>query len=381
LLVFQQEYSIAGSFFTIIILEDYNEKNKTPQGGACMAAETVLFDLLERFLGYFQAIKARSALTISEYRYDLVLFCRFMLQRRGLASGDKPFSQIDISQIDETFLRSIKLTDFYAYLTWLSQARKCGPATRARKIAALRAFFAYLKNKAYVLEVNVASELETPKLLKKLPRHLSLDESRQLLQTVSDRDDQLTTRDYCILTFFLNCGMRLSELCGINLSAIREDTLTVMGKGGKERTIYLNSACLEALSQYRSDRPQTGLKDPDALFLSRLDQRISPKTVQYLIKKYIIAAGLDPKRYSVHKLRHTAATLMYKYGKVDIRALQVILGHVSISTTEIYTHVDNASLHQAIEQNPLNQVRIAPRNRRKESSRLEQAQNAEKSGV
>ena len=180
------------------------------------------------------------------------------------------------------------------------------------------------------------------------------------------------------MTLFLNCGMRLSELCGINLSSIRGDTLTVLGKGGKERTIYLNGACLEALEQYREERPKTGLKTPDALFISRPGQRISPKTVQYLIKKYIRAAGLDPARYSVHKLRHTAATLMYKYGKVDIRALQVILGHVSVSTTEIYTHVDNEGLHRAVEMNPLNKVR-----NQRPSSPLpaESSQSDEKSGV
>ncbi|HAL73492.1 MAG TPA: recombinase XerC, partial [Clostridiales bacterium] len=203
----------------------------------------------------------------------------------------------------------------------------------------------------------VAAELESPKLLKRLPRHLSLEESQQLLETAAGGESELTSRDYCILTLFLNCGLRLSELCGINLSNIRGDTLIVLGKGGKERTIYLNGACLEAIDQYRQDRPKTGLKTPDALFVSRLGQRISPKTVQYLIKKYIRAAGLDPARYSVHKLRHTAATLMYKYGKVDIRALQVILGHVSVSTTEIYTHVDQEGLHRAVEQNPLNKVR------------------------
>jgi len=319
--------------------------------------ETELYDALERFLGYFQAIKARSPLTIREYRYDLVLFSRWLLRRRNLVANDLPFAKIGLDQFDNSLLRTVQLTDFYAYITWLSQDRKCSPATRARKIAALRAFFAYLKNKAFIIDVNVAAELESPKLLKRLPRHLSLEESQQLLETAAGSESELTSRDYCILTLFLNCGLRLSELCGINLSNIRDDTLIVLGKGGKERTIYLNGACLEAIDQYRQDRPKTGLKTPDALFVSRLGQRISPKTVQYLIKKYIRAAGLDPARYSVHKLRHTAATLMYKYGKVDIRALQVILGHVSVSTTEIYTHVDQEGLHRAVEQNPLNKVR------------------------
>lgn len=340
--------------------------------------EIELYDALERFLGYFQAIKARSPLTIREYRYDLVLFSRWLLRRRGLAASDLPLEKIPLTSIDNNLLRSVQLTDFYAYITWLSQERHCSPATRARKIAALRAFFAYLKNKAFIIDTNVASELESPKLLKRLPRHLSLEESQKLLETAADGENSLTSRDYCILTFFLNCGMRLSELCGINLTSIRGDTLIVMGKGGKERTIYLNGACLEALDQYRQDRPTVGLKTPDALFISRLGQRISPKTVQFLIKKYIRASGLDPARYSVHKLRHTAATLMYKYGKVDIRALQLILGHASVSTTEIYTHVDQEGLHRAIEKNPLNTMR----QRRPSSPRPdESSQNDEKSGV
>ena len=341
-------------------------------------AETELFDVLERFLGYFQAIKARSPLTIREYRYDLVLFFRFMMRRRGQTKSDLPLEKIPVTSIDNEFLRAIQLVDFYAYITWLSQERKSAPATRARKIAALKAFFAYLKNKAFIIDVNVAAELESPKLLKRLPRHLSLEESQHLLETAAGGANELTSRDYCILTLFLNCGLRLSELCGINLANMRGDTLTVIGKGGKERTIYLNGACIEALECYKAERPKSGLKDPGALFISRPGNRISPKTVQYLIKKYIRQSGLDPARYSVHKLRHTAATLMYKYGKVDIRALQVILGHVSVSTTEIYTHVDNEGLHHAVEQNPLNKVRLqrpaSPRPQ--ESSQIE-----EKSGV
>jgi site-specific recombinase XerD len=321
------------------------------------SAQPDSFIWLDQFLGYFQAIKERSSLTIKEYRYDLLLFFRFMLLRRGLAEAGQPFDEISVAGIDDAFLRAIRLTDLYAFVTWLSVERKNGPAARARRIAAIRAFFAYLKNKARVLDENVALDLETPRLLRRLPRHLSLEESQHLLETAADSESHWSARDYCILTLFLNCGLRLSELCGINLAVIREDTLTVLGKGGKERTIYLNSACLEALGEWLAERPTTGLKDPQALFISRPGNRISAKMVQVLIKKYIVAAGLDPKRYSTHKLRHTAATLMYKYGKVDIRALQVILGHASVSTTEIYTHVDADSLHSAVEKNPLNQSR------------------------
>ncbi len=315
------------------------------------------FERLEAFLGYFQAIRERSPKTIKEYRYDLVLFFRFMLRQRRLVPADRPLEEIELIGIDDAFLQSVKLPDLYAYMTWLSRERHCGPAARARKTAALRAFFAYLKNKAYVIQTNPAAELESPKLLKRLPRYLSLDESRQLLETTAAQDNEWTARNLCILTLFLNCGMRLTELCSINMADIREDTVIIMGKGGKERTVYLNGACLAALNDYRSERPSAGLKEPEALFISRLGRRISPRMVEVILKKYLLAAGLDPRRYSVHKLRHTAATLMYQYGKVDIRSLQMILGHASIATTEIYTHVNSDALHQAIEQNPLNQVR------------------------
>ncbi len=316
-----------------------------------------LFPRLEQFLGYFQAIRERSPLTISEYRYDLVQFFRFLYQKRGLVPAGTDFVEIDISAIDDGFLQSVSLADFYAYLTWHSQKKGSSPATRARKTASLKAFFAYLKNKAFAIMENPALELEAPRQLRQLPRHLSLDESRLLLETVSASEGPYAARDFCILTFFLNCGLRLAELCSIDLADIREDTLIVMGKGGKERTIYLNGACMAALSDYLEVRPQSNLRDPEALFISRLRRRISTKTVQLLLKNYLLAAGLDPRRYSIHKLRHTAATLMYQYGKVDIRALQQILGHASIATTEIYTHLSSDALHSAVEANPLNQVR------------------------
>ncbi len=320
-----------------------------------------LFPRLEQFLGYFQAIRERSPLTISEYRYDLVQFFRFLSQKRGLVVAGTPFEQIVISAIDDEFLQSVTLADFYAYLTWHSQKKDSSPATRARKTASLKAFFAYLKNKAFVIMENPALELEAPRQLRQLPRHLSLDESRQLLETVANSDKAFAERDYCILTFFLNCGLRLAELCSIDLADIREDTLIVMGKGGKERTIYLNDACVLAIQAYIEVRPTEDVNDPDALFISRQKNRISKSAVQRLIRQYILQAGLDPNRYSTHKLRHTAATLMYQYGEVDIRLLQHILGHASVATTEIYTHLDDSQLHSAVDKNPLAGERDLPR--------------------
>lgn len=212
-----------------------------------------------------------------------------------------------------------------------------------------------------MIDNNPAQNLETPKLDKRLPKYLSLDDSKKLLTvTENDESDENKERDYAIITLFLNCGLRLSELIGINLQDINFDDykLTVIGKGNKERTIYLNKACINAIKDYIKVRPTEGVKNDSkasnkALFLSKRRERISNRTVQYIVEKELRKAGLDTSKYSTHKLRHTAATLMYQYGEVDIRALQEILGHKSISTTEIYTHVSNEQARDAIERNPL----------------------------
>ncbi|MCK9177367.1 MAG: tyrosine recombinase XerC [Clostridiales bacterium] len=313
---------------------------------------------LEEFLGYIRAILERSEGTVRQYRYDLVLFFRYLISDdRMLVPEDEAWEAIDISSVDDSFLRSIQLSDLYGYIGWLATTRKTAPATRARRSSSLRTFFDYLTTKAHVLDDNVAANLESPKQVKRLPRHLSLDESRELLQAASRSDTRFSTRDYAMLTLFLNCGLRLSELCGIDLSSWRDETLTVVGKGNKERTIYLNGACISAIEDYLPDRIKPIKEDKDALFISRLGKRVTPRGVQNIIKKYIMSAGLDPARYSTHKLRHTAATLMYQYGEVDIRSLQALLGHASVATTEIYTHIDQKALHEAVEQNPLNQER------------------------
>ncbi len=314
-----------------------------------------MFPILDGFLGYLQAIRGRSALTVREYRYDLQMFFRFHKRLLDPSLAAAPFAETPIDDVDEAYLRTISLNDLYAFVTWLSRDRKAAAATRARKVASLRVFFKYLKTKARLIADDPASELDTPKLIRRLPRHLSLDESKRLLDSVSTVEPPFPERDYCILTFFLNCGLRLSELTGIDMSRIRDDTLTVVGKGAKERTVYLNGSCLEALDQWLAVRKNLNPKGGgrDALFVSRRGNRISTKMVQVIVKRTIRSAGLDPSRYSTHKLRHTAATLMYKYGHVDIRTLQKILGHESIVTTEIYTHVDEDQLHQAVESNPL----------------------------
>ncbi len=305
----------------------------------------------EDFLVYLESILGKSKNTVNEYYYDLLMFFRFMKRKSGAAAPDAALSAVGVCDFSAEDLAKIRLSDLYSFLNYINNERNDQPATRARKVACLRSFFKYAWSKEHLIPENPAAELESPKLTKKLPKYLELEESIALLEAV---DGDHKERDYCMITLFLNCGMRLSELVGINLSDIREDTLTVLGKGSKERTIYLNDACLDAIKRYLAVRP--AYEEPNGakpLFLSKRKKRISPKTVQYTVKKYIRAAALDPVKYSTHKLRHTAATLMYTMGDVDIRSLQEILGHESVATTEIYTHINNTRLKDAVNKNPL----------------------------
>ena len=324
--------------------EEKNENEQTvQQEDRPNYIDTPLPYYAEEFLIYQETIRGKSPNTVREYRYDLLMFFEYFNRREK-----KEF----IDELGTEFIRSVTLADLYKYINYLSKDRKQKSTTRARKVASIKSFFKYLYSKTHVIDSNPAVDLESPKITKKLPVYLELDESVKLLGSVKGENEK---RDYCILTLFLNCGMRLSELCGINISSIKDGQLKVLGKGNKERTVYLNSACEKAIGEYLKVRPELdeSSKDRDALFLSEQKRRISTKTVQYAVKKYIKAAGLDAEKYSAHKLRHTAATLMYKYGEVDIRALQEILGHESISTTEIYTHVSSGMLADAVKKNPL----------------------------
>ncbi len=312
--------------------------------------------ILRDFLSYMQTIKGKSSNTVQVYFYDLRVFFRFMKLNKNLVSHNVDFNDIQIADIDIDLIKKITLSDLYAFMAFVSNDRDNSSYARARKVSSLKSFFKYLTFKVKLIDTNPATELETPKIIKRLPRYLNVEESKQLLQSI---DGQFSERDYAIITIFLNCGLRLSELVGINLNNIKDNninggkTLTVIGKGNKERSVPLNNACVKALEAYMRVRPADGLKDRNALFISSRKQRISKESVQKIVKKYIRAAGLDPERYSTHKLRHTAATLMYKYGHVDIRALQELLGHESISTTQIYTHLDSNQLRNAVDSNPL----------------------------
>jgi integrase/recombinase XerD len=316
-------------------------------------------EYLNSFLDYTLTILNKSPNTVKEYNYDLATFLKFIKIRFNLTQEDD-FSLITIKDIDINTIKKITLDDIHAFLSYLTTTYHSKAATRARKASSIRVFFNYLCAKANLIEQNPAQNLETPKLDKRLPKYLSLEDSKKLLNATQNEDNRNMERDYAIITLFLNCGMRLSELVGININDIdfSENKMTVIGKGNKERTIYLNKACVRAIHEYLDVRPKDGIKTDKlnsrkALFLSERRERISKRTVQHIVDKELTAAGLDTKKYSTHKLRHTAATLMYQYGNVDIRALQEVLGHESISTTEIYTHVANKQARDAIENNPL----------------------------
>ena len=310
---------------------------------------------LNDFLDYMITIQNKSKNTVKEYNYDLATFLRFIKMHFKL-TDEADLKMIEFNDVTIDTLKKIKLEDLHAFLGYLTKNFNSKATTRSRKVSSLRIFFNYLCQKN-LLEINPTQNLETPKIGKRLPRYLTLEDSKKLLDIASNEDNRNSERNYAITTLFLNCGMRLSELVGINLTDIVWDEcqMNVIGKGNKERTIYLNKACIRALEDYIRVRPKTGLKaDAEkALFLSERKQRISRRMVQEIIYSELKQAGLDTTKFSVHKLRHTAATLMYQYGQVDIRALQELLGHESISTTEIYTHVSNNQVRDAVERNPL----------------------------
>ena len=307
------------------------------------------------FLNHMITIQNKSQNTVKEYNYDLATFLKFIKVHLKL-TNETDFKKIKYNDITIDTIKKIKLEDFYSFLSYLTKNYNSKPATRSRKVASLRVFFKYLC-KVNILEKNPAQNLETPKSEKRLPSYLTLEDSKKLLKVAENEENRNCIRNYAIITLFLNCGIRLSELVGINVEDIRFDEcqMNVVGKGDKERAIYLNKACIKVIKEYLEVRPNKNLSlDAEkALFLSERKKRISRRSVQDIIYTELRNAGFDTKKYSVHKLRHTAATLMYQYGQVDIRALQRALGHESISTTEIYTHVSDNQVRDAFESNPL----------------------------
>ncbi|MDY6065072.1 MAG: tyrosine recombinase XerC [Finegoldia sp.] len=315
-------------------------------------------DVIIDFMEYLETIKGRSPNTIKEYGYDVNLLTKYLKARKDkikIESFEDLKNNIDISKVDSGFYEDVDLVDLHSFMSFLDRTQNDSNITRARKTSSIKTFFKYLINIRKLDIKNPAEELETPKKNSRQPVYLTLEECEKLLDTILEEEsDFLRSRDYCIVTLFLNCGMRLSELSNIDIPHIKEDTLTVIGKGDKERTIYLNEACLASIADYLMYRPKI---DSPALFVSKKKNRMSNRAIQYRIDHYLELAGFDTSIYSVHKLRHTSATLMYQYGGVDIKVLQEILGHESVATTQIYTHINNKSLKKAVDSNPLNKIK------------------------
>ena len=316
--------------------------------------------VLREFLSYHETIKGQSQRTISEYYLDLRMFLRFMRLIKDEMPYNTPLDSISIQDLDIEFIKMITITDIFDFLSYLANDRQSelsvdpgiGAAARARKLSAIKSFYKYLTVRTKLLTVNPVKDVEFPKIRKSLPKYLTLEESRRLLSSVRGVNEK---RDYAILMLFLNCGIRRSELVGLNLSDVYEDRIRVSGKGNKERIVYFGTACKAAIDAYLPERNKKVLSDNRALFGSRDNNRISVTAVHRLVKKHMLAAGLDPSQYSAHKLRHTAATLMVSNG-VDIKTVQEVLGHEHLNTTEIYTHIENTELKIAAEANPISRL-------------------------
>lgn len=307
--------------------------------------------LAQDYLVYVEAIKGHSELSVIEYASDLRTFFRFIARQKQLYPASVNYDEInDLTMIDINVIKTITLNDAYQFLIYCKNIRHNNETTRARRVVAIRRFFSYLSDNLGLLETNPMKNLDSPKIKKTLPKYLTLEESQKLLSVI---DGKTKERDFAIITLFLNCGMRLAELVSIDYNDIRSDgTLVITGKGNKERTVYLNQACIDAIATYMKVRPNDGVKDR-ALFLSSRLQRISPRMVEMMVQKYLEKAGLGGRGLSVHKLRHTAATLMYQHGNVDVLVLKEILGHENLGTTEIYTHIQSDASKNAIDSNPL----------------------------
>ena len=319
--------------------------------------------ILRDFLAYHENIKNQSQRTIHEYYLDLRMFLRFIKLMRNDMPINTFLDDIPIKDIDLGFIQSISTSEIFDFLSYLANDRTAHPesfapeygisaSSRARKLSAIKSFYKYLTVRTKQLTENPVADLEYPKLRKSLPKYLTMSQSAALLQSVSGPNEK---RDYAILMLFLNCGIRRSELVGLNLTDVYEDRIRVVGKGNKERFVYFGSPCRKAIDAYLPERHKKVLTDNKALFGSRNGNRISVDAVHALVKKALLKAGLDASQFSAHKLRHTAATMMLS-GGVDVKTVQEVLGHENLNTTQIYTHIENTELKIAAEANPLSKL-------------------------
>lgn len=315
---------------------------------------------------YLTTIKNRSQKTAYAYGVDLYVFLRFCKLRRTFKSdvalknvNENDLKVVCVNDVDISFIKKISLIDVYEFLNYVMTYFNNSARTRARKTSSIKGFFKYLTLNLKLLNKNPVEQLESPAWKKTLPKYLSLEESLKLLNVQMNSNSKTKFRDYCILILFLNCGLRLSELEGINLKNLKmeDSSLKILGKGSKERLVFLNDACELAIKNYLNfERSKLKkIHNSSALFLSsRTGTRLCSRQIQKIVAKALSLAGFDNMGYSVHKLRHTAATILYQHKNVDILILKDMLGHSNVGTTEIYTHVSNDMLKKAMLDNPLN---------------------------
>lgn len=313
--------------------------------------------VLRDFLSYHETIKGQSRRTVEEYYLDLRMFLRFLKLMREELPYNTPLDEISIQDVNLDFVAAVSSTEIFDFLSYLANDRDetgIGSAARARKLSAIKSFYHYLNVSTKQISNDPVKDIEFPRLRKSLPKYLTLEESKALLSAVAGPNQ---ARDFAILMLFLNCGIRRSELVGLNLTDVYEDRIRVVGKGNKERIVYMGTSCRKAIDRYLLERNKIILSDNRALFGSRDKNRISVSAVHRLVKKHLLQAGLDATQFSAHKLRHTAATLMLSNG-VDLKTLQEVLGHENLNTTQIYTHIENTELKIAAEANPLSKLKI-----------------------
>lgn len=309
--------------------------------------------LVIKYLNYLSGTLNKSELTVLEYGSDLRLFYRFLLKNKNLVNDDTEFEKIDIKNISDEFICNVSLDDVYSFLAYCRNERKNDSNARARKAVAIKRFYLFLEAQNMIKGKNMIALIDLPQKKKSLPKYLTLQQSISLLKAVEGENSY---RDYCILVLFLNCGLRLAELVAIDFTDIsfENKTLRVLGKGNKERIVYLNDTCINALNDYIKVRPKDGVKDRNALFISNRLTRISRESVQKMVEKYLNKIGLGNQGFSVHKLRHTTATLMYQYGNTDVMQIKTLLGHANLATTDIYTHIHDEQVKEAVDNNPIN---------------------------
>lgn len=307
---------------------------------------TAIPRLLKDYLVYLTTIKGKSPRTRKEYEYDIVLALKFMKS----IDEDIPMEQVDISDIHIDWIKERSIEDFYLFLEYCTDVRKNSATSRARKVSALKGFFNYLKLRRRLIEDNVTEQLETPKIGKRNPTYMQMDEAMQFIRSTKKR--KYSKRDYCIIVFLLNTGMRVSELCNLNMRSLNGRQLKIVGKGNKERIVYLNDACMDALQDYLIERKPPVDSSDDPLFTSQKGTRFTRQSIARVVKE-INTSSINKENITPHKLRHTSATMMYKAG-ADIRSLQQILGHSNIGTTQIYTHIEDEQIQEVLTNNPFN---------------------------